>query len=188
MAKSKEQKSKYDQEYQKTHMERIGVWFNLETDKDLIDWFESRDESVSSYTGKLLAQLPFFFEYFGFAVNPAEPVGQQGSDQKIHPAEMRIALGVDDAEHKIDQCDHQQRPADTLQMADPGVDVGEEIERTELCGFAEVNPLNDSSDIFRAGFCHETDVFLIRGMHFEADDIGIRIAAFEFIPAVSHIA
>ena len=56
MAKSKEEKSKYDQEYQKTHMRRIGVWFNLEKDKDLIDWFESRDESVSSYIKSLIRQ------------------------------------------------------------------------------------------------------------------------------------
>jgi hypothetical protein len=56
MAKSKEEKSKYDQEYQKSHMKRVSVWFNLEKDKELIDWFESRDESVSAYIKSLIRQ------------------------------------------------------------------------------------------------------------------------------------
>jgi hypothetical protein len=35
--KTKEEKSKYDQEYQRTYKERVTVWFNKEKDKDLID-------------------------------------------------------------------------------------------------------------------------------------------------------
>ena len=56
MVRSKEDKSKYDQEYQKSHMKRVSVWFNLEKDKELINWFESREESVSAYIKSLIRQ------------------------------------------------------------------------------------------------------------------------------------
>ena len=56
MVRSKEDKSKYDQEYQKSHMKRVSVWFNLEKDKELINWFESREESISAYIKSLIRQ------------------------------------------------------------------------------------------------------------------------------------
>lgn len=54
MPRSKEDKSKYDQEFQKAHMKRITVWFNSEKDKDLIDRLESQPDSVSAYIKALI--------------------------------------------------------------------------------------------------------------------------------------
>ena len=36
--KSKADKATYDMNYQKNHMSRVTVWFNLEKDKDILDW------------------------------------------------------------------------------------------------------------------------------------------------------
>ena len=47
MPRTKEDKSKYDQEYQKTHMKRISVWFNLEKDRELIAWMDRSGMSKS---------------------------------------------------------------------------------------------------------------------------------------------
>ena len=35
--KSKADKATYDMNYQKNHMSRVTVWFNLEKDKDILD-------------------------------------------------------------------------------------------------------------------------------------------------------
>ena len=56
MVRSKKEKSAYDQEYQKSHMKRIGVWFNLEKDKDIIDHLESQPGPVSAYIKELIRQ------------------------------------------------------------------------------------------------------------------------------------
>ena len=54
MTRTKEDKSKYDQEFQKAHMKRITVWFNSEKDKDLIEKLESQPDSVSAYVKALI--------------------------------------------------------------------------------------------------------------------------------------
>ena len=54
MAKTKEEKSKYDQEFQKTHMKHISIWFNREKDKDIIDRLESQPDTTSAYIKQLI--------------------------------------------------------------------------------------------------------------------------------------
>lgn len=40
---NKQKKSVYDQNYQKSHMKRLTVWFNKEKDADIIAYLDSAD-------------------------------------------------------------------------------------------------------------------------------------------------
>ena len=39
----KQKKSAYDQNYQKTHMKRLTVWFNKDKDSDIIEFLDSAE-------------------------------------------------------------------------------------------------------------------------------------------------
>lgn len=45
--KSKADKATYDMNYQKNHMSRVTVWFNLDKDKDIIEWLNRTGQSKS---------------------------------------------------------------------------------------------------------------------------------------------
>ena len=45
--KSKADKATYDMNYQKNHMSRVTVWFNLEKDKDILEWINQSGRSKS---------------------------------------------------------------------------------------------------------------------------------------------
>ena len=45
--KSKADKVTYDMNYQKNHMSRVTVWFNLEKDKDILEWINQSGRSKS---------------------------------------------------------------------------------------------------------------------------------------------
>ena len=45
--KSKADKATYDMNYQKNHMSRVTVWFNLDKDKDSIEWLNRTGQSKS---------------------------------------------------------------------------------------------------------------------------------------------
>ena len=45
--KSKADKANYDMNYQKNHMSRVTVWFNLDKDKDIIEWLNRTGQSKS---------------------------------------------------------------------------------------------------------------------------------------------
>ena len=45
--KSKADKAAYDMNYQKNHMSRVTVWFNLDKDKDIIEWLNRTGQSKS---------------------------------------------------------------------------------------------------------------------------------------------
>ena len=45
--KSKTDKAAYDMEYQKKHMSRVTVWFNLDKDADLLEWMDRQNMSKS---------------------------------------------------------------------------------------------------------------------------------------------
>ena len=45
--KSKVDKAAYDMNYQKNHMSRVTVWFNLDKDKDIIEWLNRTGQSKS---------------------------------------------------------------------------------------------------------------------------------------------
>jgi hypothetical protein len=45
--KSKAEKATYDMNYQKNHMSRVTVWFNLEKDKDILEWINQSGRSKS---------------------------------------------------------------------------------------------------------------------------------------------
>ena len=45
--KSKADKAAYDMNYQKNHMSRVTVWFNLDKDKQLLDWLNQSGQSKS---------------------------------------------------------------------------------------------------------------------------------------------
>ena len=45
--KSKADKATYDMNYQKNHMSRVTVWFNLDKDKQLLDWLNQSGQSKS---------------------------------------------------------------------------------------------------------------------------------------------
>lgn len=45
--KTKANKAAYDMDYQKTHMKRVTVWFNLEKDREILEWFERSELSKS---------------------------------------------------------------------------------------------------------------------------------------------
>ena len=45
--KSKADKASYDMNYQKNHMSRVTVWFNLEKDKQLLNWLNHSGQTKS---------------------------------------------------------------------------------------------------------------------------------------------
>jgi hypothetical protein len=45
--RSKVDKSAYDMNYQKNHMSRVTVWFNLDKDKEILEWLNQSGQSKS---------------------------------------------------------------------------------------------------------------------------------------------
>lgn len=52
--RSKNDKAKYDMDYQKNRMTRVTVWFNLDKDKDIISWLDKSKASKSEIIKKAL--------------------------------------------------------------------------------------------------------------------------------------
>ena len=52
--RSKNDKAKYDMDYQKNKMTRVTVWFNLDKDKDIISWLDKSKVSKSEIIKKAL--------------------------------------------------------------------------------------------------------------------------------------
>lgn len=52
--RSKNDKAKYDMDYQKSKMTRVTVWFNLDKDKDIILWLDKSKASKSEIIKKAL--------------------------------------------------------------------------------------------------------------------------------------
>lgn len=52
--RSKNDKAKYDMDYQKSKMARVTVWFNLDKDKDIISWLDKSKASKSEIIKKAL--------------------------------------------------------------------------------------------------------------------------------------
>lgn len=52
--RSKNDKAKYDMDYQKNKMTRVTVWFNLDKDKDVISWLDKSKASKSEIIKKAL--------------------------------------------------------------------------------------------------------------------------------------
>lgn len=52
--RSKNDKAKYDMNYQKSKMTRVTVWFNLDKDKDIISWLDKSKASKSEIIKKAL--------------------------------------------------------------------------------------------------------------------------------------
>ena len=52
--RSKNDKAKYDMDYQKSKMTRVTVWFNLDKDKDIISWLDKSKASKSEIIIKAL--------------------------------------------------------------------------------------------------------------------------------------
>jgi hypothetical protein len=52
--RSKNDKAKYDMDYQKSRMTRVTVWFNLDKDKDIISWLDKSKASKSEIIKKAL--------------------------------------------------------------------------------------------------------------------------------------
>lgn len=52
--RSKNDKAKYDMDYQKSKMTRVTVWFNLDKDKDIISWLDKSETSKSEMIKKAL--------------------------------------------------------------------------------------------------------------------------------------
>lgn len=52
--RSKNEKAKYDMDYQKSKMTRVTVWFNLDKDKDIISWLDKSETSKSEMIKKAL--------------------------------------------------------------------------------------------------------------------------------------
>lgn len=50
--RSKNDKAKYDMDYQKNRMTRVTVWFNLDKDKDIISWLDKSKASKSEIIKK----------------------------------------------------------------------------------------------------------------------------------------
>lgn len=55
--KSKADKAEYDMNYQKHHMSRVTVWFNLEKDADLLAWMNRQNISKSELIKNALRQM-----------------------------------------------------------------------------------------------------------------------------------
>lgn len=52
--RSKNDKAKYDMDYQKSKMTRVTVWFNLDKDKDIVSWLNKSETSKSEIIKKAL--------------------------------------------------------------------------------------------------------------------------------------
>lgn len=52
--RSKNDKARYDMDYQKSKMTRVTVWFNLDKDKDIISWLDKFKASKSELIKKAL--------------------------------------------------------------------------------------------------------------------------------------
>lgn len=52
--RSKNDKARYDMDYQKSKMTRVTVWFNLDKDKDIIPWLDKSKASKSELIKKAL--------------------------------------------------------------------------------------------------------------------------------------
>lgn len=52
--RSKNDKARYDMDYQKSKMTRVTVWFNLDKDKDIISWLNKSKASKSEIIKKAL--------------------------------------------------------------------------------------------------------------------------------------
>ena len=52
--RSKDDKAKYDMDYQKSKMTRVTVWFNLDKDKDIVSWLDKSETSKSETIKKAL--------------------------------------------------------------------------------------------------------------------------------------
>ena len=52
--RSKNDKARYDMDYQKSKMTRVTVWFNLDKDKDIISWLDKSKASKSDLIKKAL--------------------------------------------------------------------------------------------------------------------------------------
>lgn len=52
--RSKNDKARYDMDYQKSKMTRVTVWFNLDKDKDIISWLDKSQASKSEIIKKAL--------------------------------------------------------------------------------------------------------------------------------------
>lgn len=52
--RSKNDKAKYDMDYQKSKMTRVTVWFNLDKDKDIISWLDKSKAYKSEIIKKAL--------------------------------------------------------------------------------------------------------------------------------------
>lgn len=52
--RSKNDKAKYDMDYQKSKMTRVTVWFNLDKDKDIVSWLDKSKASKSEIIKKAL--------------------------------------------------------------------------------------------------------------------------------------
>ena len=52
--RSKNDKARYDMDYQKSKMTRVTVWFNLDSDKDIISWLDKSKASKSELIKKAL--------------------------------------------------------------------------------------------------------------------------------------
>ncbi len=52
--RSKNDKAKYDMDYQKNRMTRVTVWFNLDKDKDILSWLDKSKASKSEIIKKAL--------------------------------------------------------------------------------------------------------------------------------------
>ena len=52
--RSKNDKARYDMDYQKSRMTRVTVWVNLDKDKDIISWLDKSKASKSEIIKKAL--------------------------------------------------------------------------------------------------------------------------------------
>lgn len=52
--RSKNDKARYDMDYQKSKMTRVTVWFNLDKDKDIVSWLNKSEASKSEIIKKAL--------------------------------------------------------------------------------------------------------------------------------------
>ena len=52
--RSKNDKAKYDMDYQKSKMTRVTVCFNLDKDKDIVSWLDKSETSKSETIKKAL--------------------------------------------------------------------------------------------------------------------------------------
>lgn len=52
--RSKNDKARYDMDYQKSKMTRVTVWFNLDKDKDIVSWLDKSETSKSEIIKKAL--------------------------------------------------------------------------------------------------------------------------------------